>query len=81
MTHILPISDLKNYTEVLGNCDDGSVVYLTKNGRGKYVIQSMREYDKMKATIQLLAGLSKGVGSLRTEGGLSIGEAFEGLEE
>ena len=81
MTHILPISDLKNYTEVLCNCDDGSVVYLTKNGRGKYVIQSMREYDKMKATIQLLAGLSKGVESLRAEGGLSIDEAFEGLEE
>ena len=81
MTNILPISDLKNYTEVLGNCDDGSVVYLTKNGRGKYVVQSMLEYEKMKATIQLLADLSKGVESIRTEGGLSIDEAFEGLEE
>ncbi len=81
MTNIMPISDLKNYTEVLGNCDDGSVVYLTKNGRGKYVVQSMLEYEKMKATIQLLADLSKGVESLRTEGGLSIDEAFEGLEE
>ena len=81
MTNILPISDLKNYTEVLGNCDDGSVVYLTKNGRGKYVVQSMLEYEQMKATIQLLADLSKGVESIRTEGGLSIDEAFEGLEE
>ncbi|HQO57028.1 MAG TPA: prevent-host-death protein, partial [Clostridia bacterium] len=37
MTNIVPISDLKNYSEVLRHCDTGSVVYLTKNGRGKYV--------------------------------------------
>lgn len=81
MTNIMPISDLKNYTEVLSNCDDGSVVYLTKNGRGKYVVQSMLEYEKLKATVQLLADLSKGVESLRTEGSLTIDEAFEGLED
>ena len=81
MTNIMPISDLKNYTEVLSNCDDGSVVYLTKNGRGKYVVQSMLEYEKLKATVQLLADLSKGVESLRTDGSLTIDEAFEGLED
>ena len=80
MTHILPISELKNYTKVLENCDDGATVYLTQNGRGKYVIQNMPEYEKMKATIRLLADLSKGIGSLCTEGGLSIDEAFAGLE-
>ena len=66
MTNIVPISDLKNYAEVLS---------------GKYVVQSMLEYEKMKATVQLLADLSKGIESLRTEGGLTIEEAFEGLEE
>jgi len=81
VTNIVPISDLKNYAEVLSNCDNGSVVYLTRNGRGKYVVQSMLEYEKMKATVQLLADLSKGIESLRTEGGLTIEEAFEGLEE
>ena len=45
MTNIVPISDLKNYSEVLRNCDDGSTVYLTKNGRGKYVVQSLAEYE------------------------------------
>ena len=75
------IDDLKNYAEVLSNCDNGSVVYLTRNGRGKYVVQSMLEYEKMKATLQLLADLSKGIESLRTEGGLTIEEAFEGLED
>ncbi len=80
MTNILPISDMKNYSEVLRHCDDGSVVYLTKNGRGKYVVQSLASYEKMEATMQLLAELSKGVESVRTEGDLSIEEAFAGLE-
>jgi len=80
LTNILPISDMKNYSEVLRHCDDGSVVYLTKNGRGKYVVQSLASYEKMEATMQLLAELSKGVESVRTEGDLSIEEAFAGLE-
>ncbi|MBQ1860819.1 MAG: type II toxin-antitoxin system Phd/YefM family antitoxin [Clostridia bacterium] len=81
MTNIVPISDLKNYTEVLSSCDDGSVVYLTRNGRGKYVVQTMLDYEKMKATVQLLADLSKGIDSLRKEGGLTVEAAFEGLED
>ena len=80
MTNIVPISDLKNYSEVLNHCDHGETVYLTKNGRGKYVVQSLTEYEKIKASLKLLAELSKGVESLRTEGGLSVEEAFEGLE-
>ena len=48
MTNIVPISDLKNYSEVLRACDDGATVYLTKNGRGKYVVQSLAEYEKNK---------------------------------
>lgn len=80
MPNILPISDLKNYGEVLSQCDGGSPVYLTKNGRGKYVVQSIAEYEKQVSTIRLLAELGKGVDSLRKEGGLSIDEAFIGLE-
>ena len=80
MTNIVPISDMKNYSEVLGHCDDGSIVYLTKNGRGKYVVQNLESYEKAQATIKLLAELSKGLESIRAEGVLSIDEAFEGLE-
>ena len=81
MTNIIPISDMKNYSEVLAHCDDGSVVYLTKNGRGKYVVQNLESYEKLLASVQLLAELSKGVESIRTEGGLSVDEAFTGLED
>ena len=80
MTNIVPISDLKNYTEVLSHCDNGSTVYLTKNGRGKYVVQSLAEHEKLQATVKLLAEL-KGVESIRTEGLLTIDEAFAGLDE
>ena len=48
MPNIVPISDLKNYTELLSHCDNGSPVYLTKNGRGKYVVQSFAEYENCK---------------------------------
>ncbi len=48
MANIFPVSDLKNYTEVLSHCDNGSTIYLTENGRGKYVVQSLAEYEKMQ---------------------------------
>ncbi|MBR0462863.1 MAG: type II toxin-antitoxin system Phd/YefM family antitoxin [Clostridia bacterium] len=79
MPSIIPVSDLKNYSDVLSHCDDGMPVYLTKNGRGKYVVQSMADYEKQLATIRLLSELSRGVKSLRREGGLTIDEAFKGL--
>jgi len=81
MPQILPVSDLKNYSEVLNRCNTGSPVYLTKNGRGKYVVQSIEDYEKLLATVRLLSELNKGIESLRKEGGLSIEEAFAGLEE
>ena len=38
MPNIKPISDLRNYTEVLRDVEEGAPVFLTKNGRGKYAI-------------------------------------------
>ena len=81
MPNILPVSDLKNYGEVLSQCDNGAPVYLTKNGRGKYVVQSIADYEKQQATIRLLTELAKGVDSLRKDGGLTVSEAFAGLED
>ena len=81
MTNIVPISDLKNYSEVLRCCDDGSTVYLTRNGRGRYVVQSLTEYEKLQAAVKLLAELSKGVESIRRDGGMTLDDAFAGLED
>ena len=60
MPNIKPISDLRNYTEVLHDVEEGSPVFLTKNGRGKYAIVDLREYEKLQATIKLMVELEKG---------------------
>ena len=49
MPNIRPVSDLRNYTEVLKDIVAGDPVFLTKNGRGRYVIIEMEEYEKLKA--------------------------------
>ena len=54
MPTILPVSDLRNYTEVLKICHGGEPVFLTKNGRGKYVLLEMEEYERQKDIIESL---------------------------
>ena len=66
-----PISDLRNYSEVLHDVAVGAPVFLTKNGRGRYAIVDIRDYEKAQATIKLLGELEKGRISGETEGWLS----------
>ena len=80
MPNIKPVSDLRNYTEVIRDINYGSPVYLTKNGRGRYVMIDMMEYEKMEATVKLLSELSKGQQSGNKEGWLSIEELADSLE-
>lgn len=60
MPNIKPVSDLRNYTEVLRDISVGEPVFLTKNGRGRYAIIDIEEYEKTKAIIKLMGELSKG---------------------
>jgi len=60
MPSILPVSDLRNYTEVLKCLTIGNPVFLTKNGRGKYVLLEMEDYEKNQASMKLMSELSKG---------------------
>lgn len=46
MPVIKPVSDLRNYTEVLADVRPGSPVFLTRNGRGCYAIVDMADYDR-----------------------------------
>lgn len=71
MPNIKPISDLRNYTEVLKEVRYGNRVYLTRNGRGEYAIVKMDELDeldKLKALNHLLTRLQKAEESAREEG-------------
>lgn len=67
MANIKPVTDLRNYGEVLRECVDGRPVYLTRNGRGKYVIQDMESYERQQAKLELFAKLAEGEASVRTE--------------
>ena len=77
--NIKPISDLRNYTEVLRDVEAGSPVFLTKNGRGKYAILDMHDYEKTQATIRLMNEIAKGRRSGETEGWLSMEAVEESL--
>lgn len=60
MPNIKPISDLRNYTDVLKEFDLSSRVYLTRNGHGEYAILTMDEVDELdriKAAYLLLSKL------------------------
>ena len=71
MPNIRPVSDLRNYTEVLNDVAVGAPVFLTKNGRGRYAIIDVQDYDKMQATLRLMNELAKGRRSGEQEGWLS----------
>jgi prevent-host-death family protein len=60
MPVIKPVSDLRNYTEVLRDISAGSPVFLTKNGRGRYVMLDIEDYEKTQAGIKLMAELARG---------------------
>lgn len=51
LPNIKPVSDLRNYTEVLRDIAVGEPVFLTKNGKGRYVIVDIEEYKKMKSVL------------------------------
>lgn len=74
MPNIKPVSDLRNYTEVLKEITADSPVFLTKNGRGEYVIMDMKEYDRLKASLTLMAKLEEGEKSAREKGWLTAEE-------
>ena len=79
MPSIKPVSDLRNYNEVLHDIDVGRPVFLTKNGRGRYAILDMREYEKTQATIKLMAELARGERSAKENGWLTADEVEKKL--
>ena len=71
MPNIKPISDLRNYTEVLREVDASSRVYLTRNGHGEYGILTMAEIDELdrcRAAYTLFSKLQKAEEKAAKEG-------------
>lgn len=79
MSNILPVSQLRNYNEVLNICQNNSPVFLTKKGRGKYVLMDIEDYEKMRASLKLMAHLEEGERAARENGWLSADEVESAL--
>ena len=79
MPNIKPISDLRNYNEVLRDVTAGEPVFLTKNGRGRYAVVDIQEYEKSQAMVKLLTELARGVRSVQEEGWLALDDVEKTL--
>jgi len=79
MPNIKPVSDLRNYNEVLRDVSIGTPVFLTKNGRGRYALVDIKDYEKTQATLQLMTELVKGEKSGKEQGWLSLEEVEKSL--
>lgn len=77
MPNIKPVSDLRNYNNVLKACQIQSPVFLTKKGKGKYVLLDIEDFEKMKASLKLMAHLEEGEKAAREEGWISSEEMEE----
>lgn len=80
MPNIKPVSDLRNYNEVLRDVAVGEPVFLTKNGRGRYALLDIDDYEKTQATIKLLNELNNGKKSGEEQGWLTHEEVKSFLD-
>ena len=91
MPVIKPISDLRNYNQVLEKVPVGSPVYFTKNGHGCYTIMDINEqeemydkamkYDKLVAEMELMSMLNESVVSANEEGWIAEDEMLKHFEK
>lgn len=74
MPTILPVSDLRNYSEVLNSVDANDTVYLTRNGRGVYVLSRLDSFNKEDTIEDLIKEIKKGEQSINKGKPVSIEE-------
>ena len=60
MPVIKPVSDLRNYNTILQDVGLGVPVFLTKNGRGRYVLLDIADYERREASGWLASELERG---------------------
>ncbi len=68
MPTIKPVSELRNYPEILKDVEVGKPIFLTKNGTGRYVILDIADYAAVEAAGKLALELMRGRTSGETEG-------------
>jgi prevent-host-death family protein len=68
MANILPVTELKNYNHVLKNCQEGTPVFLTKNGHGRFVIMDIADYERDIAEKKLLMKINEAENAVKNDG-------------
>jgi antitoxin Phd len=80
MPNIKPVTDLRNYDEVLKDVAVGEPVFLTSNGQYRYAIVDIEDYKKSQSTIKLLSKLMEAEKVIKTgDEWLSEEEIKQGL--
>ena len=66
MPSVRPISDLRqNMAEIMDSIDtDKRPVILTKHGRGKYILLSIEEYNRITAISELYSAIDAGIADI-----------------
>ena len=77
MPNTKPVSDLKDYSEVLSEVSFGSPVFLTENGRSCYAIMDIHDFERKQSSLQLMNELLKGRKSGEEDGWLSSSDVKE----
>lgn len=79
MANIKPVSDLKNYSDVLHDVTVGAPVFLTKDGYERYAILDVKDFKKTQASLKLLNELTNGRKSGEEKGWLTLEEVGHNL--
>ncbi len=82
MPNIKPISELRNYTNVVKDVKYGSRVYLTKNGHGQIAMINMQELDEIEKELALYKfklKMAEAEKSILTEGTVTAEELKKDL--
>lgn len=84
MPTIAPISELRNYGQVLDKVESGKPVFLTKNGHGEYSIHRIEDeeiFEQAKAMVQLMSELNNGFSSGDEQGWISASDVKKHFKE
>lgn len=84
MPTIAPISELRNYGQILDKVESGKPVFLTKNGHGEYSIHRIEDeeiFEQAKAMVQLMSELNNGFSSGDEQGWISASDVKKHFKE
>ena len=77
MPVIKPISELRNYNNVLREVTSDMPVFLTKNGHGRFAVVDIRAYERLHTELALMSALAEGEESARKCGWVSLNSAMK----